>query len=324
MNTTLNPSSALFLSNLSRIEQRVADANAQISSGKKISVASDEPDQISTLLQLRSDQQRNQQIKSNLVLAQTDAQAADNALSSSISLLDRATTLAAEGATATQTAAGRASIAPEVQALLEQMVSYSQTQVQGRYIFSGDQDSAQSYKLNLTNTDLSGVSQLSATTATRLIEDPAGGAFPASKGAQEIFGPMIQSIDADGNPVVDDNGDPVYVPAQDNAFAALNSLRLALLNNDTAAITTSLDSIKAASTRLNNMLTVYGTVEKRIQAATDFATNFDNQIRKELGSIEDADIPSAALELTQANTQLQAALTMQGRMPTSTLFNYLG
>jgi len=237
MTTNLNPANALFLTNLNRIERQLADANSQISSGKKVSVASDAPDQVGPLLQLRADLQHNTQIQSNLVLAQTDAQAADNALTGAISLMDRATTLAAEGADATQTASSRASLAPEVQSLLEQMVSYSQTQVQGRYIFSGDQDLSSSYQLDLNATDGSGVDQLTTAASTRMIEDPAGGTFAASKTAQDVFGPTVQSVDASGNPVTDANGNPVYVPTQDNTFAALNGLRVALLANDTAGST---------------------------------------------------------------------------------------
>lgn len=323
MITNLNSANSLFLSNLNRIEQQIADANSRISSGKKISVASDAPDQVDSLLQLRADREHNTQIQSNLVLAQTDAQAADNALTGSISLLDRATTLATQAVTATQTAASRTSIAPEVQSLLEQMVSYSQTQVQGRYIFSGDQDSSSSYQLNLSNSTGSGVDQLTTAGSTRLIEDPAGGSFAASQTAQQIFGPTTPSLDADGNPVVDDNGNPVYVPTQDNTFAALNGLRVALLANDTTGISNALNSIKQASTRLNAAQSFYGTVESRIQDATSFATSYDTQLQTEIAAKEDADIPGAALELTQANTQLQAALTMQGKMPTSTLFSYL-
>ncbi len=324
MTTNLNPANALFLTNLNQIEQRVAAANSQISSGLKITEAADAPDQIGSLLQLRADLQQNTQIQSNLVLAQTDSQSADNALTGAISLMDRATTLASEGTDTTQSADTRASIASEVQSLLEQMVSYSQTQVQGRYIFSGDQAGSPSYQLDLNATDGSGVDQLTTAGSTRLIEDPSGGSFAASKAAQEIFGPTVQGTDADGNPLTDADGNPVYVPAQDNAFAALNSLRVALLNNNIAGINTSIDSIKQTSSHLNTMQAFYGSVEDRIQDASNFATNYGTQLQTEISNIEDADIPSAALELTQSNTQLEAAMTMQGKMPTSTLFNYLG
>lgn len=316
MNTNLNASNALFLANLNRIEQQLAVANNQVASGKRITVASDAPDQIDSLLQLRADWQRNSQIQSNLVLAKTDAQGADTALTSAISLMDRATTLAAQGASSTQSAAARASMAPEVQSLLEQMVGLSQTQVQGRYIFSGDQDGSASYQINLQSADGQGVDTLTISPSTRLIEDPAGGTFAAAKAAQEIFGPVTQSVDVAGNPVT--------VPANDNTFAALNGLRVALLNNDTAGITKAVDAIKQSALRLNNVQSFYGSLEGRIQDADSFATSNDIRIQTEISEKEDADIPSAALALTQANTELQAALTMQGKMPTTTLFSYLG
>ncbi len=78
--TTLSPSSALFLANVNRVQQRIAQANAEVTSGKKINVAADSPDQIDTLLQLRANLQRNTQIQSNLTLANTDAAGADDAL----------------------------------------------------------------------------------------------------------------------------------------------------------------------------------------------------------------------------------------------------
>src|SRR5215472_14149411 len=100
MQTNLDPSSALFLANVKRIQDRLATANQQVSSGKKIVQASDAPDEIDAL-QLRADQQHNQQIQSNLTLAKTDAQAADDALGSSIQVMDRALVLGGQGASST-------------------------------------------------------------------------------------------------------------------------------------------------------------------------------------------------------------------------------
>jgi flagellin-like hook-associated protein FlgL len=47
-------------------------------------------------------------------------------------------------------------------------------------------------------------------------------------------------------------------------------------------------------------------------------------LQTEISNIQDADITSAATELTEGNTQLQAAMEMQGQMPHTSLFNYLG
>ena len=127
---------------------------------------------------------------------------------------------------------------------------------------------------------------------------------------------MTQATDDSGNPLLDGNGNPVYQPASDNAFAALNGLRVALQNNDMAGINTAIDAIKQVSTHLNTMQGFYGSLEDRIQDATNSATSIDSKLQTEISSIQDADIPTAALELTQANTQLEAAMTMQVRCPT--------
>jgi flagellar hook-associated protein 3 FlgL len=302
---TLAPATQLFLANLNQVEKQLSQANEQISSGKRLNVASDDPAQVARLLQLRTDQQQNRQIESNLTLAKTNANTADSALSSAAIMMDTAIQLASQGANSTQTADTRKSMALQVQSILEQMVSYSQTQVQGRYIFSGDQDQSPTYQVDLSAPN--GVVQLSNAPATRQIQDPAGGSFPASRTAQQIF----DDANSDGT------------PAADNVFAALNGLLTALNNNDQAAVANSIASLKQASNRLNNMDAFYGTVENRIEDATTFASKYDVQLQTEISNIQDADVATAATAMTQANIELQAAMQMQGKMPTSTLFNYL-
>ena len=180
MISNLDPASELFLSNVNRIQQRLADANRQIASGKKISQASDAPDEIDAVLQLRADQQRNQQVKSNLALAATDAQSADDTINSAIKLMDRARVLGAQGANTTLDANGRQSLAQETQSLLDEMVAFSQTAVQGRYIFSGDTRHGRPLTRPTPPRRPASHSSLTAA-ATRRIEDPAGGSFAAAR-----------------------------------------------------------------------------------------------------------------------------------------------
>jgi flagellar hook-associated protein 3 FlgL len=303
MITNLDPSSELFLANVERIQDRLATANRQISSGKKITTASDAPDQIGSLLQLRAAHEHNSQVQSNLVLAKADADAADSALASSIQLMDRAMTLAAQGTNFTQDAATRQSMAQEVDSLLQQMVAFSQTSVQGRYIFSGDRGDSPAF--NYVN---NAVVLVAPAEATSRVEDPAGGSFLASKTAQEIF----DARDAGGNPL----------PA--NVFAALSNLRDALLGNDSTTISNAIDPLRQASAHLNTMEAFYGGIQSRIEAATNFSDTYATRLETEMSEKEDADVTSAALELSSATTQLQAAFQMQSRMPHSSLFDYLG
>ena len=309
--TNLDPQSALFLANLNIVQKDISQASDQVSSGLKITVASDAPDQIGTLLQLRANLQRNTQIQSNLTLAQTDANAADNALQSSIQLMESAMTLATQGATSTTDASTRASLALQIQSIQQQMVANSQTTVQGRYVFSGDNDGSPAYQWDSTaaNPVVSLAAAGTTPQSTRRIEDPAGGSFAASLTAQQIF---------------DDQDTTTGGAATDNVFNALTTLQQALENNDTAGIANSITLLQAASAHLNTMDSFYGNVQDQIQNANTYASNYGVQLQTQIGNTEDADITSAALELTQGNTQLQAAMQMQGQRPHTSLFSYLG
>jgi len=303
--SNLSPAGQSFLDGVNQIEQQITIATQQLTSGLKISAPSDDPAQIDDLLQLRADQQINTQIGSNLTVASSIASAADSALSASIQVIDTATQIATQAANSLSGEKTDASLAVQVQGLLSQMVNYSQTQVQGQFIFSGDQPNSPYYQLDLAAPE--GVDQLLTAAATQQIQDPAGGSFAVSQTAQTIF--------------ADQNADGT--PAADNVFAALNNLNLALQNSDTAAVQSALGNLQQASTQLNDMQSFYGVVEDRIQTATSYSTSRDTQLQTEVGSVQDADVTSDAMLLSQANTQLQAAFSAESEAPKSTLFNYL-
>ncbi len=305
MITNLSPSNEAFLASVDRVQRQLAEANAQVSSGKRVSVAADAPNDIGTILQLHTDEVRNSQIQANLNVAQADTNAADAALGSAIRLMDRATTLAAQATNFTIDAAGRQSIAGEVQSLLEQMASISNTMVQGRYIFGGDQDSTPPNQLDLAAPN--GVTRLTNSPSTRRVESAAGGSFAVSQSAQSIF----------------DSRNPDDTVASNNVFASLNNLRLGLLANDPTRIGAANASLKLASDQLNVAQSFYGTVENRITDATNYSANYDVQLKTELSQKEDTDLTAAALAITQGNTQLQASFLMQAKMPHTTLFDFM-
>ena len=219
--------------------------------------------------------------------------------------MDRVSTLAAQGVNSTQTASSRQSIAQEVTSILQQLVGLSQTAVQGRYVFSGDQSQLSSYSLDLSAPN--GVDRLLTTTATRQVVDATGIAFTVAKTAQDIF----------------DHRNPNDSTAADNVFAAVNSLRVSLENNDQAGISNAVNSLHTASAYLNTQLSFYGSVQNRIQDAQDYSSHYQVQLQTDLSNIQDADITQAALALNQGNTQLNTALAAEGKVPHTSLFDFL-
>jgi flagellar hook-associated protein 3 FlgL len=235
-----------------------------------------------------------------------EVDSAESALETATQLLNRVTTLATQGATGTETAASRTAAAQEVSNILGQLVGLSQTAVQGRYVFSGDQSQSPSYSLDLTAPN--GVDRLLTPTATRQIKDASGVTFTVGQTAQDIF----------------DHRNPDDSIASDNLFAAVNSVLVSLQNNDQAGIVSSIDLLQQAGDALSTHLSFYGSVQNRIQDATDFASKQNVQLQTDLSQIRDADITQAALQLTQGNTQLNAALGAEAKLPRTSLFDFLG
>jgi flagellar hook-associated protein 3 FlgL len=121
----LDASTEQFLADLGRTQARMQTAQRQISSGLKFNDASDAPDQVSDILKLRADISRNSQVHSNLGTVKDQVNAAEQAVEAAVLLVERARTLAAQGATGIQTAAGRLQIAQEVRSTHEQLAGLS-------------------------------------------------------------------------------------------------------------------------------------------------------------------------------------------------------
>jgi len=302
---SVSPSAQMFLADISNLQSEINTAENQVSSGLKISQPSDSPDQMEALMRIRADLDRNTQVSTNLSEVQSETDPAEQALETATQLMDQAVTLASQGANSTETASTRQALAQQVTDILQQMVGLSQTQVLGRYVFSGDQPSLASYQLDLSSPN--GVDRLITPTDTRQVVDATGVSFSFSETAQTIF----------------DHRNPDDSLAPDNVFASLNGLITALQNNDQAGITNSIDSLHTASAYLNTQLSFYGSVQDQIQSAQTYSSNYQVQLQAQLSQVQDADITQAAIQLSQGNTQLNAAMSAEAQMPRTSLFDFL-
>ena len=64
---------------------------------------------------------------------------------------------------------------------------------------------------------------------------------------------------------------------------------------------------------MNQQLEFYGEAEDRVSTATDLAQKFQTQQQAQLSNLRDADIPTVALQLSQAQTDQQAALSAEAK-----------
>jgi flagellar hook-associated protein 3 FlgL len=289
-----------FLVALSRTADRMQRAERQVASGKRVSAPSDDPEAVATIVQLRSSLARLDQTSQNLGRAKSETDAAEQTLQTAAKLMDRASTLAAQGVNGTQTAESRQAIATEVASLMEQMVGLSRTTVEGRYIFSGDSDQTAPYTLDWTA--VPPLSGYTGSPATRQIEHPNGNRMSLSRTAQQVF---------DGSGAA-------------SVFGALDALRTSLLANDVPGISQAIGLVGASSSYLNAQLASCGSAQNQVADAIDYAAKSQTQVETQLSALEEADVADAIVELQQAQTQQQAALLVRSNVLRTSLFDFFG
>ncbi len=294
-----------YLDDLNRMQSEMTDAQRQLSSGLRVSRASDDPFAVAAILGSQSRIAQLQQSQTNLGQLKTELDSGDAALQQAIQSIDAAISLAGQAGNSTTTANQNAILAQQVQSILSRLVTLSSTNSQGRYIFSGDLDQQALYTLDPNQP--TGVKQLATASSTRVVTDANGSQVWLAHTASDIF----DARDTSGN------------PASDNVFAAVNSLLVALQANDRAGALASITGLKAANDHLNQELGHYGLGETNTADALDAAGKALVTEQQNLSGRRDADMAAAALQMQQLSTQQQAALASRAKLSKLNLFDFL-
>ena len=302
----LDAFNSTFLLDLTNTESRISQTNEQLSSGYRVNSASDAPADIASILGFQDQAAQITQVQTNLNLASTQASVADSALASANTLLNRLTTIAAEGASSTVSAETRTTLGQEVQGIAQQLVTLANTSIGGQYVFGGDDPTTQPYTFNWSVSN--GVIQTNTAANTDTIQDISGQTTNPRMTAQQIF----DAQNADGT------------PATGNIFQAVYALGQALQNNDQPGVVAATDSLTVANTQLQQATSFYGTAEDWIQNASSTAASALTTVQSEVSNLRDTDVAQAATSLTTEQTALQAALAAHGSLNVKSLFDYMG
>jgi flagellar hook-associated protein 3 FlgL len=302
----LSASNQQFLASMNILQDNLSQVDEQLSSGLSVNQASDAPQSVQDIFVTRSELGQANQTSQNLTTIQGQVQAAGSAVQSAIELLNQAVSLGTEGSSTSTTLSTQQNLAAQVQALQNQLVAISNTEVGGVYVFSGDASGSPAYQVDTSSP--TGVDQLiTPQQSTLQIAGPTGVTFQVSMTAQDLF----DQQDSSGNPTAN------------NAFAALNGLVQALQSGNTSNITAAVGALQTASGYVNDQTAFYGAAENNVSSALDLAQKFQTQDQSQLDGLEDANTTTLAVQMTQDSTALDAAMSAEAHAPTTTLFDYL-
>ncbi|MDZ4796834.1 MAG: hypothetical protein SGI92_01625 [Bryobacteraceae bacterium] len=305
MKTYTNAQSARFLADLERVDKRQAVVQREISSGYRVNMPSDSPQDMIDIVQLKSDVARSGAITQTLGRVQAEVNTSEAGLEVAVKLVERARTIAAQ--TATGTAENRKGVALEVREIHQQLIDITKTVSSGRYVYSGDADQTQLYSADWTQA-AGGVVRQAQPGNTRRIQDINGTSFSVTRTAGEIF----------------DTRDALDQPDSTNVFNAVYQLGKALENDDETGVQNATVLLVSSLDHLGRQLTFFGNAQNRVSQAITLASEASVRSIKELSDRRDTDLTKAIVDLSTLKLHREAALGAQGQQPRTSLFDYLG
>jgi flagellar hook-associated protein 3 FlgL len=130
---------------ISRTQSQLLKTQNELSTGKRLNVASDDPGDAAVVLQLQKTLEQRGAYLTNLGRAQSQLGEVDSTLGSLSDLLNEAKTIASANVGSDVTADQRAGAAAIIERLYSEAVSVANRQFEGVYIFGGDRSTEQPF-----------------------------------------------------------------------------------------------------------------------------------------------------------------------------------
>ena len=292
MRITAGMSQRHVLADLRRVQERLADAQSRVSSGKQIEKPSDDPLGAERDLRLRGELETTKAYRTGVDESRSWLDATDSALSSITDIVQRARELTVQAANGATTPSERQSIKLEIDALTDQLKTTLNSAYDGRYIFSGTATDTPPYDLSSATPD---------------------------------------AYQGDANPVVRQIGPGVSVQVNVTADAVLSGLLPAmrtisahLQSNDAASLqTTDLQALDAGLDTVTTARSQVGAITNRVDAAGSRLDDLHDVTTAFLSKTEDADLPKALTDLSAQQNALTAALQGGASLIQQSLLDFL-
>lgn len=279
-----------LLRDISRAQHRVANAQEQVSSGKKVNKPSDNPVAASDILRINSEKSEGEQFSRNVTFASSKLQFTDGVLDSLEQLVERARTIGQQAFGHPESAGANND---ELAGLRDQMMSVSNTTYAGRFVFGGSVTTQPPYVNNGTTISYSGDSDNMSMQIGRAVtvptQIPGSDLFSGSVNVFDVVANLMTAIQAD-----DHDGIDAGVRALEQ-FA---------------------DVVSVTRTKVGGYVNLTSNVQSDLNAA-----KLANET--ELSNKEAADIAAAITELTASQNGLQATLAVGANISQLSLLNYL-
>ncbi|MFZ0705997.1 MAG: flagellar hook-associated protein FlgL [Candidatus Korobacteraceae bacterium] len=295
MRLTANDS-RILLNALNAADQAQQNALLQMTTGKRVNVASDDPAAAALQVQISNQTVAGDQFQRSISSVGCELQTADSALSSCVSALQRAINLGVEGANGTVSQQDRDAIASEVQGISTQVLGIANLDYNGHFLFAGTADSQTPYVLDPNS--------------------PGGVKYQGNDQTNQI------EVESGCSVTMNMPGSQLFSAAGANVFESLSDLATALQSG--TGIDTATESVRTAFDQLTTSRVFYGSTEDQLLSDTNFLQNENVQLAQSTNDNVGVDMDVAATNLANAQTARDAALAAAAQASGLSLLDYLG
>lgn len=282
---------------LSKIEKEQEGALQQISSGRRVTLPSDDPAAMGLLVRNRSQLALNDQFSEVVAALKTKMQMADSTLGSVVTAMERAVSLGVQGATNTESQADRSAIAAEMKGIRDNILALANTSLDGVYLFSGTEIHTAPFQSDMTA--------------------PTGVTYQGGSDCANI------AIGNDCFLKAGIPGDQIFLSNSGNTFGALNNLISALGTNDNDAISNATSELRSAFDQVRAKRVFFGNALSEIEGQGTILSNDRLDLSSEENRLGAADLAESISSLLNAQTARNATLSAFGKITRVSLIDYL-
>ncbi len=286
------------LANVQKSTANMSRLQEQISTGKKVNRASDDPAGARKILSLRSEDLRLDQYASNIQTATQSLDFSSAALQNTSDIVQRITELTMQGVSDSTDQNGRTIIANEINQLLETIMQSANAERLGRYTFAGTETTTIPFVASRdSNGNISLVSY---------------------KGNREN---VEYNVGPNTNTIVNLTGDEVFV--QSRVFDTIINIRDNLADGAVTFARDELDNLDVASKKILNSIAKAGGISSTLELTGNRIADTRLSLQEVLASAESADIAELVLKLTEQQSIFEASLSSGSYIFKTSILNYI-
>lgn len=286
------------LANIRRGLEQIGVAQERVSTGLKLTRASDDPAAAATALATRGSLSSITQYRRAIDAARVRATTEESALNQVDEILSRAKVLGMGQASISATGETRSLAAVEVKNLLRHAVTLARTDLNGSFLFGGGDPATAPFEIDDSGADLD---------------------FTSSNPT----GTFEVAISSQVRVVTNHNGEEVFGTTTSGVLASLRDLAIALDNDDQAEILTRLNDVSDSLTHIQSLTIESGVRQNHLDITTVNLDAIETNLLTLKSDLEEADMEVAVSELLSRQTTFQAAMLATSRVMGLTLTDYL-